>query len=342
MTVWKWKIGWCPRTSYNPYKSRVKDCHFKINVDEKEVDKRNFRHVGGLILERRRKYNKKKVNSNKFFKEIVGLEDAKRALLNSVVRPAIRPDLFPLGWSRGILMFGPPGTGKTLLASSVARKMKCNFREVDASSINSKWCGEAAKNVGDLFQGAKEWIKDSVVKKKAVPCIIFIDEVDALFSVGNEWNVEMKNQFLKEMDSMEDKNKNIPLYLIGATNKPWNIDPSFIRRFQKRIYIPLPDLNQRKGILKLYLSKINVENNLDVSLLADCFEGYSGSDIREICQVAHLKTIERLFDESENPRRDPDPVMFEDFEEIIDERKPSVSLETIEKCKNWADRYTAI
>jgi SpoVK/Ycf46/Vps4 family AAA+-type ATPase len=308
MTVWRYTYGWCPRTSYSKYYSKE---------DLK-------------IMQRK--------NNEKYFQGVVGLDSAKKALLNSVIRPIIRPDLFPLGWSRGILLFGPPGTGKTLLAASAAKGMDCGFREIDAASVRSKWVGESEQNVAAIFRAARK-----ILKQKSTPEIIFIDEVDGLFqSNETDCNTGMKNQFLKEMDGLQDKDTNLPLYLIGTTNKPWNIDHGFIRRFQKRIYIPLPNYEERMLILKLYLSKITTNKNLNMRSLTLRLEGYSGSDIRDICQSVHMNTVDKLFNSSPTPTGNPDPITFEDFEDILNKRKPSVSDEYLQTCSKWAEKHAAI
>ena len=158
---------------------------------------------------------------NVTWNDIVGLDDAKKAIREAIVYPSLRPDLFPLGWPRGILLFGPPGCGKTLLAAAVANEIKAKFIPVDAASIMSKWLGEAEQNVARLFRLARRESSHS-------PVIIFIDELDSLmgvrrFEVGGETRV--RNQFLKEMDGIIDKKNPIRVYVVGATNKPWALDP---------------------------------------------------------------------------------------------------------------------
>ncbi|UCF45322.1 MAG: AAA family ATPase, partial [Candidatus Bathyarchaeota archaeon] len=181
--------------------------------------------------------------------EVVGLELAKKAVKEAIVYPVQRPDLFPLGWPRGILLFGPPGCGKTLLAAAVATEIDANFYSIDAASIMSKWLGEAEKNVAKLFGSARK------VSNEGKPAIVFVDELDSLMGqhsneVGGE--IRVRNQFLKEMDGIVDKGRNLHVYVIGATNKPWDLDWAFIRRFQKRILVPLPDHHTRLMMLKLY------------------------------------------------------------------------------------------
>ena len=273
--------------------------------------------------------------------EIVGLNDAKKALRESITFPSMRPDLFPLGWPRGILLYGPPGTGKTLLAAAVAADIDGYFMNVDASTIMSKWLGEAEQNVSKLFKSAKNMLEEGNAS-----VVIFIDEVDSLFGkrdqeIGGESRV--RNQILKEMDGIDDKGKHLPLYVIGATNKPWSLDWPFLRRFQKRIYVNLPNLDARTEMLELYTSSLKLNNYIKLSDLAYSFDGYSGSDIRDICQSAQLKVVSELFelgapDESQQPKE----ITIDDFTQILERRKPSVSSEMLHAYTKWSDNYKAL
>ncbi|MGI0017769.1 MAG: AAA family ATPase, partial [Nitrosotalea sp.] len=139
-----------------------------------------------------------KEKPNVTWEEVIGLDDAKNALRESIVYPAKRPDLFPLGWPRGILLYGPPGCGKTVIAAATANEIDGYFINVDAASMMSKWLGEAEKNVSKLFQMAR-----GLAEKEGLPVILFIDEVDSLLGnrnseIGGE--IRVKNQFLTEMD----------------------------------------------------------------------------------------------------------------------------------------------
>ena len=275
------------------------------------------------------------------WEEVVGLDTAKKAVKEAIVYPVQRPDLFPLGWPRGILLFGPPGCGKTLLAAAVATEIDANFYSIDAASIMSKWLGEAEKNVSKLFGSARQ----SSNEGKAA--IVFVDELDSLMGahsneVGGE--IRVRNQFLKEMDGIVDKGKKLHVYVIGATNKPWDLDWAFIRRFQKRILVPLPDHHTRLMMLKLYTANLAIEPNVDLHELARLSEGFSGSDIRDVCQSAQLKLIGEFFESGKAMDKEAKPrsITMGDFRQILEARKPSVSLDMLSLYNRWFEAFKAL
>jgi len=275
------------------------------------------------------------------WEEVVGLENAKKAVKEAIVYPVQRPDLFPLGWPRGILLFGPPGCGKTLLAAAVATEIDATFLSIDAASIMSKWLGEAEQNVAKLFGSTRK----SALEGK--PAIVFIDELDSLMGkhsneVGGE--VRVRNQFLKEMDGIVDKGKNLHVYVIGATNKPWDLDWAFIRRFQKRILVPLPDHHTRLMMFKLYTGSLQMAPDVDLHELARLSEGFSGSDIRDVCQSAHLKLIGEFFESGQatDKQATPRPLKMDDFTHILEDRKPSVSLDMLSLYNRWFEAFKAL
>jgi SpoVK/Ycf46/Vps4 family AAA+-type ATPase len=275
------------------------------------------------------------------WEEVVGLDPAKKAVKEAIVYPVQRPDLFPLGWPRGILLFGPPGCGKTLLAAAVATEIDATFFSIDAASIMSKWLGEAEQKVAKLFGSARRCATDGK------PTIVFVDELDSLMGkhsneVGGE--IRVRNQFLKEMDGIVDKGKKIHVYVIGATNKPWDLDWAFIRRFQKRILVPLPDHHTRLMMLKLYISNLSVASDVDLHELARLSEGFSGSDIRDVCQSAQLKLIGEFFEtgQANNKQAKPRLLTMDDFKQTLEERKPSVSLDMLSLYNRWFEAFKAL
>lgn len=281
------------------------------------------------------------------WKEVIGLEDAKSALRESIVYPTKRPDLFPLGWPRGMLLYGPPGCGKTILAAATASEIDGYFVNVDAASMMSKWLGEAEKNVSKLFK-----MGHALNEKEGKPVILFIDEVDSLLGsrnseVGGE--VRTKNQFLSEMDGVNGKAKDIKLYVIGATNKPWSLDWPFLRRFQKRIYVSLPSLEARENLFNLYTAPLKKDIRVKSHELAKLYEGYSASDIKDVCQSGQLKVVHELFDSPEyrepvagQTPLQPKGLTMADFRLIKTQRKPSVSTEMIRAYHKWSEEFKAL
>ncbi|MEM4287341.1 MAG: AAA family ATPase [Candidatus Caldarchaeum sp.] len=270
------------------------------------------------------------------WEDIVNIEEAKKAIKESIIFPTKRPDLFPLGWPRGILLFGPPGCGKTLLAAAVASELDASFYTVDAANIMSKWLGESERNISKIFNQCRQ------EARSGRPVIIFIDEIDSLtteryMEVGGEARV--RNQLMKEMDSILDKGRRDFLYVIAATNKPWHLDEPFIRRFQKRIYVSLPDLDARKKLFEMYTRNLRLDGGVELSQLAKITDGYSAADIHDICVEAQLKVVSEFFATAEGEKGEPRPVTMDDFMYIIKKRKHSIVLENLKKLLDWNSKY---
>ena len=206
----------------------------------------------------------------------------------------------------------------------------------------SKWLGEAEKNVAKIFSSARKLLQND-----GAAVIIFVDELDSLLGsrnreVGGE--VRVRNQFLKEMDGVADKGKNSHLFVLGATNKPWSLDWPFLRRFQKRIFVNLPDLDARTKMLKLYAGPLKLSSSVKLDEVARLMEGYSGSDMRDVCQGVQLRAVSELFDtgrgldESSQPRE----ILHSDFKEILKSRRPSVAPEMLRAYASWSENYKAL
>jgi ATPases of the AAA+ class len=211
----------------------------------------------------------------------------------------------------------------------------------------SKWLGEAEKNVSKLFKMAR-----SYAEREGKPVILFIDELDSLLGertneIGGE--VRSRNQFLTEIDGIDGKGKDMQLYVIGATNKPWSLDHPFLRRFQKRIYVSLPSVEAREKLFQLYTNKLQLDGRVRSHTLASIFDGYSASDIKDICQSVQLKVVNEMFStttykepvEGENPSK-PRDITMKDFRETILRRKPSVSMDMIRAYYKWSEQFKAL
>jgi SpoVK/Ycf46/Vps4 family AAA+-type ATPase len=179
------------------------------------------------------------------------------------------------------------------------------------------------------------------------PVIVFVDEIDSLLGtrgqeVGGE--VRVRDQFLKETDGLNDKGKNLHLYVIGATNKPWSLDQPFLRRFSKRILIPLPDTDARMAQFRLYTAPLTLAEDVSLELLAKLSEGYSGSDIKDICQGVQLRVVRELFksgnalDKGTTTR----PITVADFKEVMRTRRPSVSSDMARAYVQWSEQFKAV
>ncbi|TVU49895.1 hypothetical protein EJB05_01235, partial [Eragrostis curvula] len=228
------------------------------------------------------------------FEDIGALDNVKDTLKELVMVPLQRPELFCKGQLRkplkGILLFGPPGTGKTMLAKAVATEAGANFINVSMSTITSKWLGEGEKYVKAIFSLAS----------KLSPAVIFVDEVDSLLgrresSGEHEAMRKMKNEFMINWDGLRTKEHERVLVL-GATNRPFDLDEAVIRRFPRRLMVGLPDASNREKILRVILSKEVLSSDVDLETLSNMTDGYSGSDLRNLCATAAMRPIHEVIE----------------------------------------------
>lgn len=221
---------------------------------------------------------------------IKGLENAKRLLKEAVVMPIKYPKYFTglLSPWKGILLFGPPGTGKTMLAKAVATECNTTFFNISASSVVSKWRGDSEKLVKVLFELARH----------NAPSTIFIDEIDAIISQRGEAHSEheasrrLKTELLIQMDGLMKTNELV--FVLAATNIPWELDGAMLRRLEKRILVPLPEPEARRAIFEELLPSVPDKEKLPYDLLTEKTEGFSGSDIRLLCKEAAMQPLRRI------------------------------------------------
>ncbi|ORX79823.1 AAA-domain-containing protein [Anaeromyces robustus] len=304
--------------------------------------------------------------------DIAGLDGAKESLKEAVILPIKFPSLFTgkrTPW-KGILLYGPPGTGKSYLAKAVATEANSTFFSVSSSDLVSKWMGESERLVRNLFEMARE----------NKPAIIFIDEIDSLCGTRGEGESEasrrIKTEFLVQMQGVGNDQQGI--LVLAATNLPWQLDPALRRRFEKRIYIPLPEANARARMFQIHIG--NTPNTLtmkDFRHLAHKSEGYSGSDIgtvvhdalmepvRKVQMATHYKYVYKKNEENGQmvkyitPCSSGDPEGFEqnwmnipddipllepiltmtDFLKALRTSKKSVNEEDVKKYKDWTEEF---
>ncbi|KAL8064077.1 hypothetical protein ABFS82_01G067200 [Erythranthe guttata] len=225
------------------------------------------------------------------FADIGALDELKESLQELVMLPLRRPDLFEGGLlkpCRGILLFGPPGTGKTMMAKAIANEAGASFINVSMSTITSKWFGEDEKNVRALF----------TLAAKVSPTIIFVDEVDSMLGQRNkagehEAMRKIKNEFMTHWDGLLTK-PGERILVLAATNRPFDLDEAIIRRFERRVMVGLPSVDNREKIMRTLLSKEKVDEGLDFMELATMTEGYSGSDLKNLCVTAAYRPVREL------------------------------------------------
>ncbi|XP_069463015.1 spastin isoform X1 [Ambystoma mexicanum] len=267
------------------------------------------------------------------FSDIAGQELAKQALQEIVILPSLRPELFTglRAPARGLLLFGPPGNGKTMLAKAVAAESNATFFNISAASLTSKYVGEGEKLVRALFAVARE----------LQPSIIFIDEVDSLLCERREGEHDasrrLKTEFLIEFDGVQSGGDDRVL-VMGATNRPQELDDAVLRRFTKRVYVSLPNEETRVLLIKHLLSKQGSPlTQKELSQLARMTEGYSGSDMTALAKDAALGPIRELKPEqvknmSASEMRN---MRLSDFIESLKKIKSSVSPSTLDAYVRW-------
>lgn len=280
------------------------------------------------------------------FGDVGALEDVKKALNELVILPMRRPELFSRGNllrpCKGVLLFGPPGTGKTLIAKALATEAGANFLNVTGSSLTSKWFGDAEKLTKALFSFAS----------RLAPVIIFIDEVDSLLGARggaseHEATRRMRNEFMSAWDGLRTKDSQ-QILILGATNRPFDLDDAVIRRLPRRIYVDLPNADNRLKILKVILSQECLETDFPFEQLANATEGYSGSDLKNLCVAAAYRPVQELLVEesSEGGRADPNPPILRplnltDFFQSKTKVGPSVAYDaaSMNELRKWNERY---
>jgi len=268
------------------------------------------------------------------FDDVAGLDDVKEDIRLRMIYPFEHPELarkFGINPGGGILLYGPPGTGKTMLAKATAGEIDATFFRISPADVLSKWVGEAEQNIKKLFDAAAQ-------EQRA---IIFIDEIEALVPArrdeGSSVMQRVVPQILQGMEGFDERAVS-PILFMGATNVPWQLDPAVLRpgRFDEKVYIPLPDLPARRKMLEIYLSKRPVADAVDLDQLARRLDGYSGADIKYICDRAAVIPFLR------SVAGDESDITPEVLSEVVGETQRSVTSELLERFEKWkADAASA-
>lgn len=265
--------------------------------------------------------------------DIAGLEFAKTTIKEIVVWPMLRPDIFTglRGPPKGILLFGPPGTGKTLIGKCIACQSGATFFSISASSLTSKWVGEGEKMVRALF----------AIARCHQPAVIFIDEIDSLLSQRTDGEHDssrrIKTEFLVQLDGAATAADDRVL-VVGATNRPQEIDEAARRRLAKRLYIPLPEAAARWQIVtNLMAREKNQLGESELERVVTATEGFSGADMTHLCKEAALGPIRsiQLNDIATITADEVRPILYGDFQEALRTVRPSVSSKDLELYEEW-------
>ncbi|ETN67960.1 spastin [Anopheles darlingi] len=272
------------------------------------------------------------------WQDIAGQEVAKQALQEMVILPSMRPELFTglRTPAKGLLLFGPPGNGKTLLARAVATECSATFFSISAATLTSKYVGEGEKLVRALFAVARE----------LQPSIIFIDEVDSVLSErsSNEHEAtrRLKTEFLVQFDGLPANSEADKIVVMAATNRPQELDEAALRRFPKRVYVTLPDLDTRELLLRRLLQKQGSPlGDGDLRRLALLTEGYSGSDLTALARDAALEPIRELNVE-EVKNMDPTKlrsIREDDFHNSLKRIRRSVAPHSLAAYEKWLQDF---
>ena len=251
------------------------------------------------------------------FDEIGGLQEQMKILRESIELPITNPELFKrvgISAPKGVLLYGPPGTGKTLLARALASNVNANFMKVVASSIMDKYIGESARLIREMFTYAKNH----------QPCIIFIDEIDAIggrrLSEGSSSDREIQRTLMELLSQMDGFDPVGQVKTVMATNRPDTLDPALLRpgRLDRKIEIGLPNEVGRTEILKIHAKNMNKQGDIEFEIISKICEEFNGADLRNVCTEAGMFAI----------REDRDYVIDEDFMKAARKIKEAKKLET--------------
>lgn len=260
--------------------------------------------------------------------DVVGLEEAKEVVFNTLIDPKRDPDVFErlkLNPCKGLLLYGPPGTGKTTFAKAVATEMGLPFMEIQCADLKDKYVGASEKNVRDAFDAARKHGK----------CVLFFDECDRVMSQRGNEKISMVEEFLVQFNkNFSDESTGLQIFVLAATNKPWTIDERLLRpgRLNPSAYVEMPGIEARKQMFKKVLADIPLAQDVNFDELAKMTDGYGGADICAsggVCYKAKIYAARRWLSRRRSSSVDAgvayvEEVTMADLEKAIGEVVPAV------------------
>jgi len=279
--------------------------------------------------------------------DIAGLDEVKKALMEAIYFSIAKPETpVRIEPPRRFLLYGPPGTGKTMLAMAASNMLKATFLNVSVDRVLSRYVGDSPRMISAIFR----------VAYRRAPSIIFFDEIETLVArrdTGREAATGVIQTFLTELDGFKSKQLDKPVIVIAATNKPWMLDEAILSRFEKRIYIPLPDKEARKQLFKLEIEKKGFKlQGITYDELAELTEGYSGRDIRNACKEAIMAMLRRAnphiyeaitkvenLQQLQQAKYRVEPITRDEILQAIKRTKPAVTKQEIQKYREWTMKY---
>ena len=272
------------------------------------------------------------------FTDVVGLDSAKQILREIIIIPNLRPDLFTGLRSppRGLLLFGPPGTGKTMIAKAVATECKCTFFNISASSLTSKYLGESEKLVRALFELAFE----------KEPSVVFIDEIESILckrsDSENEAMKRLKTEFLIQFDGV-GSSADAKVLIIGATNRPFDLDPAVVRRLPKRVYVGPFNEVEKKGFIKTIIQQNECTiTDSQFEQIAKMCTNYSNSDLKELCREAAYEPLRELTGDKLKGVTKLRAIKYEDFEKALKKVRGTLTKDVLKELEVWNSQFGAL
>jgi transitional endoplasmic reticulum ATPase len=257
-------------------------------------------------------------------------EDIRLKMLYPMQHPELA-ERFRIRAGGGVLLYGPPGTGKTMLAKATAGEIDATFFRISPADVLSKWVGEAEQNIKKLFDAAQAEPRS----------IIFIDEIEALVPArrdeGSSVMQRVVPQILQGLEGF-DRKATQPILFMGATNVPWQLDPAVLRpgRFDEKVFIPLPDLPARRKMLDIYLAKRPLADDVDLDALATRLAGYSGADIKYLCDRAAVVPFLKSVATGQEGN-----ITGAIIDDVLADTPPSVTSDVLKRFEQWKQTAAA-